>query len=77
MRYDKDKARDANYAPSLLVNEDKGQNIVSVLALVRYMETTIHALSLLYGNNRLKAWPLLITRVMRKSRNSIPSSNWR
>ena len=31
--YDEDKARDANYAPRLLLN--KGQNLVKVLALVK------------------------------------------
>ena len=33
--YDEDNGRNTNYAPNLLVNEDKGQDVVSVLALVK------------------------------------------
>lgn len=33
--YDKDKARDVKNAPSLLVNEDKDQDVDYVLVLVR------------------------------------------
>ena len=45
--YDEDKAPRCELRIELLVNEDKDQDVVSVLVLVRYMETTIHALSLL------------------------------
>lgn len=47
--YDEDKGRDANYASNLLVNEDKGQDVISGLALVKLVLRVIDGQRLSQG----------------------------